>query len=180
MKKLIIAGSASLALAAMPMVGVFAADPAALTDTLQITVNESCTFERGTGGSSTFQKTMAASAVDDNFGSNTFTSKCNNGLGYTVTGDFSDIEEDNDRGTAIAYGTVTPDSTHLGIWTAYKSTATAGNITNHSSILNTSAADPAGGTSFSVTYKVGLHDNQEQGTYTGTATYTLAQKSATP
>ena len=178
MKKLIIAGSASLALAAMPMVGVFAADPAALTDTLKITVNESCTFERGTGGSATFEKTMAASAVDDAFGTNTFTSKCNNGLGYTVTGHFTDITEDDGLGTAITYGTTTPDSTHLGIWTAYKSTATAGNITNDSQILNTSAADPAGGTSFTVVYKVGLHDNQEQGNYTGTAQYTLAQKSS--
>ena len=177
MKKLIIAGATSVALAAMPVVGVFAADPGALTDTLKISVNESCSFERGAGGQSEFQKTMAAGEIDDSFGSNTFTSKCNNGLGYTVTGDFSDITEDDGHGTAITYGTTTPDSSNLGIWTAYKSTATAGNITNHSSILNTSAADPAGGTSFSVTYKVGLHDNQEEGTYTGTAKYTLTQKS---
>ena len=177
MKKTIIAGAASVALAAMPVVGVFAADPAAVTDTLQITVNESCSFDRVDGGSgATIQKTMTASGVDDNFGSNSFKAQCNNAKGYTVTGSFTSITATG--ATAITYGTTTPDASHLGIWTAYKSTATAGNIENGASILNTSAADPAAGTSFSVTYKVSLHDNQEQGNYSGTATYTLAQKTS--
>ena len=178
MKKLIIAGAASVAMAAMPVVGVFAEDPAALTDTLKITVNDSCSFDRDSGGSAEFQKTMEAAQVDTNFGSNTFTSKCNNGKGYTVKADFTSIAPTGtSTGTAITYGTTTPDSTHLGIWTAYKSTETAGNIENGTNVLNTSSADPAGGTSFSVTYKVGLHDNQEQGNYQGTAKYTLTQKS---
>lgn len=179
MKKLLIAGATSIALAALPVVGVFADDPAALEDELQITVNESCTFTRGTGGQSSFQETMQAGEVNSNFGSNTFTSKCNNGTGYTVTAEFTPLAEENGAGTAITYSTTTPDSTHLGIWTAYNST-TSTNIANGEEVLNTSAADPVAGTSFSVVYKVGLNANQEQGTYTGTATYTLAQKSNNP
>ena len=41
MKKSIVAGAASLVLAAMPVVGVFAADPDAVVDTLTVNVNES-------------------------------------------------------------------------------------------------------------------------------------------
>lgn len=46
MKKSIIAtGAASVALAAMPIVGVFAVDDVSITDSLQITVASSCTFK---------------------------------------------------------------------------------------------------------------------------------------
>ena len=179
MKKTLIAGAASLAMAALPFAGVMATDPAALEDELQISVNESCTFTRGTGGSASFQKTMQAGEVDTNFGTNTFTSQCNNGLGYTVTAEFTALTEENSAGTAISYDdTNTPSSSNLGIWNAYKSGTSPAIIADEAQVLNTSSADPAGGTSFTVVYRVSLHDNQEQGTYTGTATYTLAQKSS--
>ena len=45
MKKLL-AGAGAVALAAMPMAGVFAAD-LTVTDTLQITVNASCSITEG-------------------------------------------------------------------------------------------------------------------------------------
>jgi hypothetical protein len=48
MKKALIAGAASVALAAMPVVGAFAADPATsstFTDTINVTVKGGCTLE---------------------------------------------------------------------------------------------------------------------------------------
>jgi hypothetical protein len=49
MKKALIAGAASVALAAMPVVGAFAATSNSFTDTLNVTVNGGCTLEE-TGG----------------------------------------------------------------------------------------------------------------------------------
>ena len=177
MKKVLIAGTASLALAAMPLVGAFATqaeDPAEIVDTLTVNVNGACGFSR-TEGAGTYTQTMAANALNANFGTSTFTSSCNNGAGYIVTGDFEDLAHSTGDGTAIAYSSETPTA-GSGTWTAYKSTATAGNITNHGTVIETNAADPSGGTSFTVVYKVSTHGIQAQGTYSGTATYTLAQK----
>ena len=50
MKKLAIAG-ASLALAAMPVVGVFAADTTTVTDNLNVTIADTCTVSTSTYGS---------------------------------------------------------------------------------------------------------------------------------
>ena len=177
MKKIIIAGTASMVLAAAPFVGAFATqaeDPAEITDTLTVNVNGACNFQR-TDGNGTYTQTMAANALNDSFGTSTFTSTCNNGAGYTVTADFEDLAHSTGDGTAIEYSTTTPTA-GSGTWTAYKSTATAGNITNNGTAIETNAADPAGGTSFTVVYKVATHAIQTQGSYTGTATYTLAQK----
>ena len=50
-KSLIATGAASLALAAMPVVGVFAVDgPVQVVDTVRVTIDESCTFEATQGG----------------------------------------------------------------------------------------------------------------------------------
>lgn len=50
-KSLIATGAASLAIAAMPVVGVFAADgPVQLVDTVRVTIDESCTFEATKNG----------------------------------------------------------------------------------------------------------------------------------
>lgn len=181
MKKTIIAGAgvAAFAMAALPFTGVFASqaeDPAEVIDTLTVNVNGTCTFSR-TNGTGEYTETMAANAFNGTFGSSTFTSGCNNGTGYTVTADFKDLEHETHDGTAIEYSGETP-SAGSGTWTAYKSTATAGNITNHGTAFETNSADPAGGSSFTVVYKVATHAVQAQGSYSGTATYTLAQKAS--
>ena len=50
-KSLIATGAASLALAAMPVVGVFATqDPAQVVDTVRVIIDESCTFEATQNG----------------------------------------------------------------------------------------------------------------------------------
>ena len=175
MKKSIVAGAASLVLAAMPVVGVFAANPAAVVDTLTVTVNESCTFEHATGNSGSFTKSMAAGALDDNFGSSEFTVACNNGKGYTIGAVFTSLTDSGHPSvSAIAYSATTPTA-GSGTWTA---TVNSSNIAaTGGSIADTSTQDPAAGSTYTVNYTVSTHNDQAQGTYTGTATYTLTQKS---
>ena len=189
MKKTLIAGAASVVLAAMPVVGVFAAqasDPQAVIDTLTVNVNGECTFAR-TNGTGTYTQTMAANALNDNFGSSTFTSHCNNGTGYKVTLTATDLAYANGANITYATGDATPTA-GSGTWVAYRSAATggstvtsyntAGNIAAGGYAYETNAADGAVDSSFTVVYKVSTHSIQEQGSYVGTATYTLAQNAA--
>ena len=173
MKKTLIAGAASFALAAMPVIGVFAANPDPVVDTLTVTVNESCTFALKTG-SANITKAMEAGALDVAFGTNVFESKCNNGKGYSIGAVFTDLAHTGNAGDAIQYSATTPTA-GSGTWTA---TVGADNIAATNGVLaNTSAQDPAAGSTYTVVYKVSLHNDQAQGTYRGTATYTLSQKS---
>lgn len=174
MKKTLIAGAASFALAAMPVIGVFATDPAAVVDTLTVTVNESCTFARDTGGSNEFTHAMTAGEYKDDFGSNTFKANCNNGKGYTINAAFTSLTNTADATKSpIAYSATTP-SANTGTWTA--STGPDSNIpATNGTLASRTSQDPAGGSTYTVTYKVSLHNDQAQGTYTGKATYTLTQ-----
>ena len=106
MKKLAIAG-ASVALAAMPVVGVFAAPTLSHTDTLNLNIAKVCTFgtvtsgaandddatthglgaNNPTGGAWTNDSYSANVAVGNTYAAlatTTFTVRCNNADGYTV------------------------------------------------------------------------------------------------
>lgn len=169
MKKIAIAG-ASVVLAALPVVGAFAANPAAVEDTLTVTVNESCLFNRTTGNGA-YSKSMDMNDVDLAFASSTFTAKCNNAKGYTISAAFTSLTGD---GADITYSATTPTQ-GSGTWTAQ--IGSGNNIAATSGVLgDTSAADPVAGTTYTVNYKVSTHEYQANGAYTGTATYTLAQK----
>ena len=69
MKKLAIA-SASMALAAMPMVGVFAADPVtgdvSVKDNVTVVINESCTFQ-ATQGTNPVDPSQTNNVIERNF-----------------------------------------------------------------------------------------------------------------
>lgn len=173
MKKSIVAGAASLVLAAMPVVGVFATDPADVVDTLTVTVNESCNFNHDTGNTGSFSKNMVAGALDPSFGSSTLKAACNNGKGYTINAEFTSLAHQGNAGEAIEYSATTPTE-GSGTWTA---AVNSSNIAaTNGTIANTSTQDPAAGSTYTVLYKVSLHNDQAQGTYQGTATYTLVQK----
>ena len=174
MKKQLIAGAASLALAAMPVVGAFAADPAEVVDTLTVTVDESCTFDHdGTGGA--YTKAMEPGALDTAFATSSFKAMCNNGAGYTVSAVFTSLAHTGNAGDAITYSAETPTA-GSGTWTA-QIDGGANIAATNGVLLNTNSQDPAAGTPVTVIYKVSLNDDQAQGTYRGTATYTLTQKS---
>ena len=203
MKKTLIAGAASVALAAMPIVGVFAAqaeDPAALVDTLTVNVNGICEFARADSGDAggSYTQTMAANALNNDFiGSNAvskFVSSCNNGTGYVVTLSATPLSHSTGDGAAITYATAsgnalpTDPTAGSGTWVANRTAATgnvtvsdystAGNILNQGTAYATNGPDGATQSSFSVKYIVSTHTVQSQGSYSGTATYTLAQNDA--
>ena len=80
MKKLAIAG-ASVALAAMPIVGVFAEDTRTATDTLNVTVNDTCTISTdsyGSGATGNQWGSATGTAGTDTAVSNTWTLAINN------------------------------------------------------------------------------------------------------
>ena len=169
MKKLAIAG-ASLALAAMPVVGVFATDPAAVEDTITITVSETCTFTRTTGNGN-YTATMSTNALNSSVGSSTFTAVCNNASGFSVSATPTALAGPTGS-DAINYSATTPTA-GSGSWTATK-TEVAGNIAATNGVLMTAAGTTTGQTE-TVTYQVSTRANQAKGDYEGTMTYQLTQ-----
>lgn len=173
MKKTLTAGAASLVFAAMPIVGVFAANPAAITDTLTVNVNLSCTFTRTTGNGN-YSKTMTANQLDTAFGTSTFTSKCNNGTGYSITPTFTSLTFSG-AAQPITYNATAPTA-GSGTWTALLGSATTG-LTSGTAFGSQNTQDPAAGRAYTITYQVGLKNNQAKGTYVGTAKYQLSMNS---
>ena len=170
MKKAIVAGAASVALAAMPIVGVFAADPEPVVDTITVTVDETCTLTRTTGNGN-YTATLNAGTVNPSVGSATFTAVCNNATGFNITATPTAL---TGAGEAINYSATTPTA-GSGTWTATK-TNVAGNIPATGGVLM-SATGPtvAAGQTETVTYQVSVRSNQAKGDYSGTMTYTLVQ-----
>ena len=184
MKKALIAGAASVALAAMPLVGVFAdGDITTMTDTLNITVNPTCTFQVASGHESvdeSFSATMTASEVK------TFTASaakiyCNQYNGYKVSATFTSLNgkvtgTETSNGNSITYKPNAAAAADDGKWSAAISgDGITGTIypASGSYIIEQSANTPAAGHSFQAVYTVGAASDQAAGTYTGTATYTL-------
>ena len=197
MKKLAIAGSA-VALAAMPIVGVFAADGDILniTDTIQLTVNATCTFNTDSSSvaaNTTYSATGANGAVASltNSSSHKFNVFCNDNDGWKVT--VSDASK-NLSGAAGNSHVITyrdqaipaANAETEGYWSA--SVAGAGVTNTLSGITFTDPVyyiKPAGGiiaqeaastdgSSFTVTYAAYVGTETAADTYTGTIAYTLA------
>lgn len=184
-KKVIVAGVASLGLAVLPMAGAFAD----LTDTLSVTINESCTFTRkayasggvtnntshknGTGGTwsttantDTLSATIANGTLKDSLGSSQFNVVCNRATGYKVTVATTSLST---GGTSPI--TIPNNSTYSASVSGWSPVSGSTKLTNGSTV-NTASATTAG-TAFEVSYGVGLSTSQAAGTYTGTATYSL-------
>lgn len=168
MKKTIVAGAASLALAAMPVIGVFATDPEAIEDTITITVSETCTLTRSTGNGN-YTATMSTNALNPSVGSSTFTAVCNNASGFSVSATPTALAG---TGEAITYSATTPTA-GSGTWTATKTTV-AGNIAATGGVLMSTNTTTTGLTE-TVTYQVSTRPDQAKGDYEGTMTYQLTQ-----
>ena len=182
MKKLAIAG-ASLALAAMPVVGVFAASGTTVTDTVEVTIDSACTITT-TNASNTYSATMTNGQLKSDFGSTSMTIACNDAGGWHVTAVGSGADASNKHymdasasGTDIATGTATSGSTSN---CAFKVNGTdASGYTSFSAVPQTAAdvATNAGASEASIlttTYQVFISPTQQADTYTGQVTYTLA------
>ena len=183
MKKLAIAG-ASVALAAMPVVGVFAAN-VDVTDTLTTVIGNGCnvTIPDGRDAQANFGTVGtplvpgAATDATDTTGAFTFT--CNAGWTMTVTG--NDLTAASGTGTAIK-GTA---ENSKGSW--YKLqlglTKSAGDtsvsITNPyadpAAFISSSVTSASAVTNLSVvpTYTVHVGEAQEPNTYSGTVVYSV-------
>ncbi|MBQ3348232.1 hypothetical protein IJJ36_01565 [Candidatus Saccharibacteria bacterium] len=184
MKKALIAGAASVALAAMPVVGVFAADPVEIVDHITLNVNESCTFSTGGASVDPTATIDAGTATTFSDASHAFVVKCNS-KAYTVTAVATDLT----NASATAHGTISyvangayttaASATPIaddGVWTAVltggdadatikKLDTTNGNVIKSGNATTTD--------NFSVSYKALAGAAQNQGQYSGTVTYTL-------
>ncbi|MDO4508159.1 MAG: hypothetical protein Q4B65_02120 [Candidatus Saccharibacteria bacterium] len=187
MKKALIAGAASLAMAAMPVVGVFAVDQ---TDTLKVTIDSSCSVknithdngsdEVGKWSGDTLSGTLSAGAYDNNFGSTSMTVVCNNSAGWQVTATTSDlVNAKNDKispvanlsaGTTGYNWTVSQDDgTGLTIPTGAQGAAAEDSVASYNKPTD------GNGKTFTVTYGISLANDVAAGTYSGTVAYTLNQ-----
>lgn len=169
MKKKLIIGVASLALATAPVVSAFAATTA--SDTVQVTVSIACDI---TGGG-TKTGTASTSSVISITGS-TFHGNCNAPKGYTIAlSSATDLTNSSSSTYKIPYTSSAPTAGTAG-WTVYNGSnimTTAG----ANPIASTSASDRGTGTDATApTYKVAITNTQAAGTYSGTATFTIAAK----
>ena len=200
MKRLAIAG-ASLALAAMPVVGVFAADGDILniTDTIQLTVNATCTFntdDSAVATNTTYSATVANGAVASlsNGSAHKFNVFCNDTDGWKVTAgvpnNLTPPAASTTNNHVIAYqDTAIPaaaSGTKEGAWTATVSGSfTSAELSGINTVSNVNYIDDEGGiiateasstdaSTFTVTYAAYVGTETAADTYTGTIGYTLA------
>lgn len=203
MKKSLIAASASaVALAAMPIVGVFATTNQAITDQVQITVSPVCAMRTGgtaaspTTAGATLSKTVNGGTLvgGDNPTTpwdgtpSTFTITCNDTGGWKitaqgVTGTAADatpqtvMKASNATSTDIVTGTETSGNTSN--W-AFKVTGdTASGYTTFSEVPGSTpavvatSADPVYESTVTANYRAWVSTIQEADTYTGYVKYVL-------
>lgn len=194
-KSLIAAGAASLAVAAMPIVGVFAADGTMTqTDTVVVTVDTACSLATSNTTNANYTATIAngaARAGENPIAGSTLTVTCNDNGGWQISAvgagtgtSVAHMDASTEADDDIPTGT-TLDGTVSG-W-AFKvagnaGSAVQGSYDNYSEVPTTAvvvaknAASAATTTTATVTasYGVSISPTQEAGTYTGKVTYTLA------
>lgn len=196
MKKLAIAAS-SVALAAMPVVGVFALDNDDLdvVDTIKVTVDSSCTFRAS--GDGTLDGTYTAHgangatvqpSVSGGTNVHTFNVFCNNNKGYTVTASAQALLNIDSATPAIAdtfaykndlSGLTTTSGWHAqfaastdDVTAAQLPDAGTGTIITRSNSTTATAGD-----AWTATYTAKIGSETKAGNYQGTITYNLV---ATP
>ncbi len=200
MKKLVAAGAASLAFAAMPIVGAFAATstPVTVTDTLEVKILTACTFGRwgvaGAAGQSTnvtvdpvWTSTTGASAdpgttdagtysatvrpgATVELGTSHFKGYCNSPSGFDVTVTTPSLE--NAAHDTIAYSASTPSSTDG--WTLKKGANLFDNTASGAKFMHvTSATDASNPVEETATYTVYTTATTNAGVYTGNVVYSF-------
>lgn len=191
MKKLAIA-SASVALAAMPVVGVFAATGSTeFTDNLQVIVNSGCTLENGGNTDGTyvdrsFSKNIAVgnyAVLEGSAATDTaaITIKCNTTSGtVTVTSSGDTTLTGETTSNTIATGAATSGS--ASNWAIKSNASNAASdpyaaYKAHVPGTFLTATASASGTTFNPSYQVYVAQGQNPDTYTGAVTYTVSYTS---
>ena len=200
MKKTLIAGAAAtVAMAAMPMAGVFAVD---FTDQIIVRINDTCALTRdtannghtdgsGTGagvwgavegiaetGNDTLFGVVANGVQVQNFGSSKFHVECNNLGGWRVTANPSSLSAATSGNPAISNGVIT-GSDSAWSYTPSKgedtdNTFTVGSV-NAATVAKQTVATTTAGKDFTIQYGVRISETQPADTYTGTIEYTFAK-----
>ena len=186
MKKLAIVG-ASAALAALPLMGVFAADGdvTGVTDNITVTVSPTCTL-----GTAAKEKQVSTSLTNgghkDDLEGSTFTIACNDAGGWNLKaagdtdGDSKNVLKGSSSGTNISTGTTIDGSASAWAFKATGSGVLEDYSTNFAAIP-ASATKIAGGSSpvhdnsVTITYGVSVGMDQPADTYEGKVVYTLGQ-----
>ena len=184
MKKSLIAGAgvAALAMAAVPFAGVFA-DPQA-TDTIEVTVNSSCTFTTGAGTATYSASGNNGASVNPQSGSSNvhdFTVFCNDNDGYKVSATANALNQSPAITANFAYAATLPSGAD-GAWNAAIGQAQGGSLVLEqlpsggaaTDIVSHTGASVTGGESFTATYTAYIGTATPTGTYSGTIAYTLA------
>lgn len=179
-KSIIAAGAASVALAAMPIVGVFADDVTSQVDTLDVTITNTCTIasvtHAGTGAwtTNTLAKDVVAGELNNGIGTSTFNIKCNNQTGWTVTAAAQPLTGKITTTQNIPVGT---PAVNTPAWQYVSSTSDAdvtAASTNTSPVASSAKTTGNDGKEFTMTYNVSTDTALSAQTYEGTITYTLA------
>ena len=173
---------AAATLAAMPILGVGAADLVTTqTDTLKITVNDSCELKYqstahtngsgtapGTWSGNTLSATIANNAADTNIGGTSFHVVCNDNGGYDVKVK-TEALDGAEAGESIPYITAaSAPAAGTSSWGINNGTAW---ILDEGVVKTAAAATD--GTDFAVTYGVATSSTLAADTYEGDAVYTL-------
>ena len=181
MKKLAIVG-ASAALAAMPVLGVFADTQSSVTDTIQLTVTETCTMSADTATRTVNLGFKVAGQDYTPVNGASITITCNSVNGWEFKAQTTDLSATGTGATTqtIPFGvtasgsywsallTVTGGTNIINGWSDYATTALG------SATTVVSSSDSVSGVIIVPTYKAHTSDVQDTGTYEGTVTYTLA------
>lgn len=193
MKKTLMIGTATLAMATLPVVGVFAATTQ--TDTVSITISDNCalaygatahTNGDGTWSTNTLSATRSNGTVTYNLGKSNFNVVCNNGLGYKVavktlnnltSGSYSiPAYTGATSGSGSAYTASISGWSPIQAPTSGSPTATTTKYKQGDTVKTESAT--TAGSAFSVYYGVGISATQQAGTYNGTVVYELTKLSS--
>ena len=168
-KSIIAAGAASVALAAMPVLGVFA-----IEDSISVTVSDYCVFQSSSADDA-YSDTVAAGALKE-FSTDAHPMVVACTKAYTITPTMTSLTATGlDASTAIAYSATAATAgsqTWSAAYTLSGDHTGSAAITSGTAISGTATTSTAGDT-YTVAYKVGLSNAQPAGTYSGTATYVI-------
>lgn len=202
-------GVAAFGFAAAPAAGVFAASTGGpFTDTIDVTINNSCTFARGTafskkadgsidaatgaghvaGDSSigSWAEDLLSASIDagslhSNYGSSNFVVACNNEDGWKVTAAATALTGKTTTTENIPLGTPAADTAAWNYTSSSSDTAITGTGTYAAAeqvVAQSATTTPTAGRTFAVKYAVSVDHALSAQTYEGTITYTFAQLDA--
>ena len=121
---------------------------------------------------------MTVNQLKTDIGTTTISAKCNGPKGYTVKLTTTALTNGTVSTYTIPYYTSTAPVAGTAVWAVAKGASTSTTwIANNGTVMETSAADTSASyTTQDVSYKASTTATQAMGTYPGTATYTLTQK----